>query len=548
MPTSFPRLIVRDSSGNQREVDISQTPFTMGRHSDNDLVLLDNRISRHHARIIQEDEGYSIEDTQSRHGTYVNGEQVQVCRLKPGDQISLGVADSHTISFAVDQAVLPGLLEKLEEATESPTPQLRHLGLLLQMAQILLRVPALEEVLILLVDSALQLAYAERGLLFLRDEKGELHLRLARGRGGMHLKAEVTDYSRSVVERVARTGQEEVVLEEEMTGRSAQETGILRYGLRGVVAVPLQKLPMAEVSGETISGKRPELLGVLYLDTRSQATALTGLDRQVLQTLAVEGATVIENARMVRLAREQERIQHDAFLARNIQQGLLPRRLPEREFFQLYSITMPAEAVGGDYYDVVELPDGRCGFAVADVSGKGLPAAILTASLQGAFSAVAAGNPELGGLFGRVNDYLCERTPPEMYATLFYGVLGANGKFDFVNAGHVCPLVVCADRTVNRLVSSNFPVGLFPRSTYEVQSVQLQPGDLVAICSDGVTEAHDGVGELFGETRLWNLLEGCAGQPPEEVSRHVVAKLREFVGTAPQSDDITLTVIRFGPA
>jgi sigma-B regulation protein RsbU (phosphoserine phosphatase) len=548
MPTIFPRLIVRDSFGSQREVEIPQTPFTLGRHSDNDLVLLDNRISRHHARIIQEGEGYSIEDTQSRHGTYVNGERVQACRLKTGDQISLGVADSYTISFAVEQAVLPGLLEKLEEAAESPTPQLHHLGLLLQMAQILLRVPALEEVLTLLVDSALQLANAERGLLFLRDEKGDLHLRLARGRGGMHLKADVSDYSRGVVERVARTGQEEVVLEEEMTGRSAQETGILRYGLRGVVAVPLQKLPMAEVSGETITGKRAELLGVLYLDTRSQATALTGLDRQVLQTLAVEGATVIENARMVRLAREQERVQHEVFLARNIQQGLLPRRLPESEFFQLCSITMPAEAVGGDYYDVVQLPDGRCGFAVADVSGKGLPAAILSASLQGAFSAVAAGNPELAGLFERVNDYLCERTPPEMFATLFYGVLGPHGRFDFVNAGHVSPLVVCADHTVNRLDSSNFPVGLFPHSTFEVQSVQLQSGDLVAICSDGVTEAHDGVGELYGETRLWNLLEGCAGQPPDEVNRRVVATLREFVGAAPQSDDITLTVIRFGPA
>lgn len=548
MSTSFPRLIVRDSFGNQREVDISQTPFTMGRHSDNDLVLLDNRISRHHARIIQEGEGYSIEDTQSRHGTYVNGEQVQVCRLKPGDQISLGVGESYTISFAVEQAVLPGLLEKFEEATESPTPQLHHLGLLLQMAQMLLRVPALEEVLILLLDSALQLAYAERGLLFLRDENGELRLRLARGRGGTHLKADVTDYSRSVVERVAKTGQEEVVLEEEMTGRSAQETGILRYGLRGVVAVPLQKLPVTEVSGETIIGKRPEMLGVLYLDTRSQATALTGLDRQVLQTLAVEGATVIENARMVRLAREQERVQHEVFLARNIQQGLLPRQLPQSAFFQLCSVTMPAEAVGGDYYDVVQLPDGRYGFAVADVSGKGLPAAILTASLQGAFSAVAAGNPELGSLFSRVNDYMCERTPPEMFATLFYGVLGSDGKFEFVNAGHVCPLVVSADHKVNRLVSSNFPVGLFPRATYEVQSVQLQAGDFVVICSDGVTEAHDAVGELFGEPRLWNLMEGCSGLPPDEVSRRAVAKLREFVSTAPQSDDITLTVVRFGSA
>ena len=132
---------------------------------------------------------------------------------------------------------------------------------------------------------------------------------------------------------------------------------------------------------------------MLYLDTRSQAAAVTGLDRQVLQTLAVEGSTVIENARLFRLARDQERIQHEMFLARNIQQGLLPRELPQSDYFQVLSITTPTEAVGGDYYDVVELPDGRYGFALADVSGKGLPAALMAASLQGAFGAVAAGAP-----------------------------------------------------------------------------------------------------------------------------------------------------------
>ena len=125
------------------------------------------------------------------------------------------------------------------------------------------------------------------------------------------------------------------------------------------------------------------------------------------------------------------------FLARNIQQGLLPRELPQSDYFQVFSVTTPTEAVGGDYYDVVELPDGRCGFALADVSGKGLPAALMAASLQGAFGAVAAGAPDLGELFRRVNDYLCDRTPPEMFATLLYGVLDRQGGFEFVNAGHI---------------------------------------------------------------------------------------------------------------
>jgi serine phosphatase RsbU (regulator of sigma subunit) len=304
---------------------------------------------------------------------------------------------------------------------------------------------------------------------------------------------------------------------------------------------------MADAAGETFVGKTPDLLGLLYLDTRSQA-AVTGLDRQVLQTLAVEGSTVIENARLFRLARNQERIQHEMFLARNIQQGLLPRELPRSDYFQVFSITTPTEAVGGDYYDVMELPDGRSGFALADVSGKGLPAALMAASLQGAFGAVAAGAPDLGELFRRVNDYLCDRTPPEMFATLLYGVLDRQGGFEFVNAGHIPPLIVRAQGGVDHLESSNFPVGLFPHVEFTANRAQVHPGDLIVTTSDGVTEARDVLGGLFGDARLLSLLQACSGQTADEVVRKILASIREFVGTAPQSDDLTVTIVRFGPA
>ncbi len=550
MPRTIPHITVRDAFGNQREIEISRTPFTLGRQGDNDLVLLDTRISRRHARIINEGEGYVLEDAGSRHGTFVNGERITAPhRLKSGDQIGLGVTDSYGLTFAVEPAVLPGLLEKLERASEQgPAPQLHHLGLLLQMAQMMLRAPALEEVLTTLLDSAIQLTNAERGLLFLKEGNGDLELSLARGKGGVYLSPEVHDYSRTVVNRVAASGQEEVILEEVTSGRTAYETGIIRTGGRGIVAVPLQKLQMADAAGETFMGKAPELLGLLYLDTRAQAAAVTGLDRQVLQTLAVEGSTVIENARLFRVARAQERLHHEMELARSIQQGLLPRDLPQSDYFQVLSVTTPTEAVGGDYYDVLELPDGRYGFALADVSGKGLPAALMAASLQGAFGAVAAGAPGLGELFHRVNNYLCDRTPPEMFATLLYGVLDRDGEFEYVNAGHIPPLIVRAGGGVDQLESSNFPVGLFPRVEFKVDRAQVKPGDLIVTTSDGVTEARDTLGGLFGDARLLALLEACAGETADEVVRRILASIREYVGTAPQSDDITITIVRYGPA
>ncbi|HEV2175644.1 MAG TPA: SpoIIE family protein phosphatase [Terriglobia bacterium] len=544
---SVARLMVQDTTGNEREVEITRAPFSLGRQGDNDLVLLDNRVSRRHARILHDGKGYTIEDAESRHGTFVNGERVTTRLLKTGDEISLGVSDSYRLTFLLEAPVIPNLLEEIGKSAGSPAPQLHHLGILLQMAEVLHRAPALEEVLTTVVDSALQLADADRGLLFLVDDNGDLRLRMVRSREGGSLPTDIVDYSHAVVDRVARVRQEEVVLEDELTQRTPAETGILPAKVRGVVALPLQKLPVMESSGDTMRQVVPQLMGVLYLDTRLHPTAVTGLDRQVLQTLAVEGATVIENAKLFRRSREQERTQHEMALARGIQQTLLPRALPETGYFELHSITMPCQTVGGDYYDVISLPGRRYGITVADVSGKGLPAAMMSVMLQGAFAAVAAGDPDLAALFRTVNDFLCQRTPPEMYATVFYGVLAPSGQFDYVNAAHPAPLVLRRAGGATVLHSENFPLGMFEGTTFNVGRVELEPGDEVLIFSDGVTEAQNTSREFLGEQRLTALAEACAGLKARDVCSKLVAAVQDFAGLAPQADDLTVSVVHFGP-
>jgi phosphoserine phosphatase RsbU/P len=545
MRENFPRLMVTDGSGGIREVEIAKPEFTMGRQSDNDLVLFESRISRHHARILKTPQGYVLEDAGSRHGTLVNGALVSSCLLKSGDQINLGIAESYGLTFLIQEAELPGLLQELGKAAKSPAPQLQHLNLLLQMAQTLFRSPKLEQVLTALLDSALSITGADRGLLFLRGD-GELHLRIARGKDEISLDPLPEDYAKAVVHRVAETGQEEMMLEEHATGRATSETVTIQGGVRGVVAIPLQGLPVMDARGESIVGAAPEQLGVLYLDSRSRATSLTGLDRQVLQTLAVEGATVIENARLLRLAREQERVQHDLELARNIQQDLLPRELPAGYYFDVHAFTVPTSSVGGDYYDAVALPNERHGFVVADVSGKGLPAAILSANLQGAFAAVASADLELPETFNRVNEFLRQRSGAAMYATMFYGVVSPGGDFNYVNAGHAYPMVVRSNATIEMLETSNFPLGLFPGVSYEPGYAKLEAGDIVLIFSDGLTEAQNFRSELFGETRLSNVAGECSKMAASVASEKILKAVRAFVGPAPPSDDLTLVVLRFG--
>jgi phosphoserine phosphatase RsbU/P len=542
MPGTTAKLVVRDVSGADREVEILHSPFTIGRQSDNDLVLLDNRISRRHARILQDGNGYSIEDAGSRHGTLVNDTVIKCCvPLQSGDRIGLGLTDTYSLVFKLEEAVLPGILERLEKAAVGPAPQLRHLSVLLQMARMLNRAPALEEVLTTLLDTALRLTEAERGLLFLASDNGQLRLHSARDRRGVFLQAGLDDYSHTVVERVAQTRLEEVLLEEIDSGLAPQETGIISGAARGIVAVPLVKLPVIEeISGETISQALPVLLGVLYLDSRTRPTAVTSLDREVLQTLAVEGATVIENARLFRITRQQERNQHELALARSIQENLLPRRLPEGSYFEMHALTMSCQTVGGDYHDVVPLSGDRFGITVADVSGKGLPAAMMAVTLQGIFTGVASGDPSLTDLFARVNTFFYDRTPGEMYATMFYGVVDPHGNLRFVNAGHIPPILVHPDGRVEPLTASGFPVGLLPNAAFPVETMKLEPGDKLLVFSDGVTEAQNLNREFFGDARFEEFVRKHSAETPREICRLVVAEVQNFAGTAPQTDDLTV--------
>lgn len=543
MSSDTARLLVQDAAGSVWEAAISKSPFTIGRQADSDLVLQDNRVSRRHARIVRTAQGYVLEDSESRHGTHVNGARIERRVLQDGDRINLGFSDDCQITFVSAGNTLQDLLEKVKKTTKSSAPTLRHLNLLLQLAQMLHRAAALQDVLATVVDSALEMSGAERGILFLQDENGILAKRMERGQ--VRLPGQ-PDYSEDLIRRAMRSGRQEA--ENEPSSETGYETIVIPTGQRGALAVPLQKLPVAEASGEeTIRLASPELLGVLYLENRSKPAAISSVDRQALETLAIESAMIIENARLLRIAREQERSRHEMTLARSIQQSLLPRELPQADYLLIHAVSWPCRTVGGDYYDVIHLPKGRYGLTVADVSGKGLPAAMMSMTLQGAFSSLAAADTELAELFRRVNAFLYERTPPEMYATLFYGVAEPDGCFRFVNAGHVPPYLVRASGEIQTLEAPSFPLGLFPKAEYGVMTLQLEPGDQILVFSDGLTEAQNEVGEMLGESRIKQLAESCArnGAPPSEVCASLVAAAENFAGAAPQMDDMTVAVLGY---
>jgi phosphoserine phosphatase RsbU/P len=550
-----PRLIVVEPNGERRNVVIATSPFRIGRQAGNELTLRDSRVSRHQAQILRVDGKLVLEDTGSSHGTFVNGERIHRYELKPSDRIDFGVPDSYQLTYVGEGATIEELVERIEAPAPetSGTRELHHLGVLLEVARTLGSGLSLEDVLTVVLDAAIAVTRTERGVLLLKNPTGQMETIVARNGQRGTLRPEDVQVSESVLKRVVTTRREMIVGEQGVGGTrgtsatrtTLADTSLTRLELHTVVAIPIDKLPVIEALDVTIAARQTELLGVLYLDSRAPSSAFSALDREVLRSLAREAATVVENARLFSAARAKARLDHEIEIASQIQQKLLPKTLPNLPYVAVTGSTLACHSVGGDCFDVIELSGGRHGFFVGDVSGKGISAALLATLLQGIFFTTASTDMPLPSVFSRVNRYLCERSGDDRYATVFYGVLDESGHFEYVNAGHVPPLILRRSGAIEGLASGNLPVGMFDEAVYACASVDLQDGDFLVIYTDGVSEAANIHSELFEESRLRAVLERFTGQSVEEIAEAIREGVRAFTAGAPQSDDVTILAIQY---
>jgi sigma-B regulation protein RsbU (phosphoserine phosphatase) len=542
-----PRLIVIEPSGVRREVPISSSPFRIGRQAGTELMLRDSRISRQQAQIVASNGAWMLEDLGSRHGTFVNGEKVLRHELQPKDRIDFGMADSYKLVYLGEGATIEELVERVEAPapTQPGSRELYHLGVLLEVAGKMGTGLSLEDVLTAVLDATIQVTRTERGVLLLANPSGELQMVVARDAQRGTLRPDQLQVSQSVVKRVVSTRRELIVSDMGDNPGVGQMESVARLELHTIVAIPIDKLPVIETLDATISTRQGELLGVLYMDSHVPSSSFTDLDREVLRTLAREAATVIENARLFAAARAKVRMDHEIEIASQIQRTLLPKSLPNLPDVAVAGSTLSCHSVGGDCFDVIELGGGRHGFFVGDVSGKGVSAALLATLLQGVFFTTAAMDIALAGIFQRVNLYLCERSGEDRYATVFYGILDKSGRFEYVNAGHVPPLLRRKSGELEGLGSANFPVGMFAEAEYESARVNLEPGDFLVIYTDGVSEASNPRNEMFEESRLREIMGKFTGDTVEQLGDTIREGMRAFTEGAPQSDDITILVIQY---
>jgi phosphoserine phosphatase RsbU/P len=543
-------LVVIDPNGRRVRLALQPLPFRIGRHADSNLIIRDSRASRTHARILLDGSEYVIEDCNSRHGTFVNGHRVTRRALTSSDRIDFGAQDGYQLVFALDGAELKRLMEQVatpeKGAASGVGANLAKLRAILDLARTIQSSFSIDDVLASVVDTALAITGAERGFLLLRAGDS-LEMRVARGSKGQKLDDDDLRVPREVIHRALQHRRELLSMNFDPMGD--KETGPLNsvadLELRSVVCVPLVRMRAGQGDATSILLTGSETVGVLYMDSRIVAADLAGGNRELLQTLALEASTILENARLLEEERGKRHMEEELELARTIQQSLLPGKLPQDGWLLACGSSVASHQVGGDYFDVTKIDDRCWSVVVADVSGKGVGSALLASLLQGALIKSTSDPKGLPRRIGRLNRFLLDRTGGEKYATVFYGLLDAGGVLSYVNAAHCPPLVARATGAVEMLEATGAPVGLLEDAEFACGECRLASGDKLVIYSDGVTEAQNAAGAFFGRKRLRQLAAARASSSCRELHDAIQEAVAAFTEGAPQSDDVTLLALEY---
>ena len=466
---ALPALVFVQGS-EQKNLFMDHTPFTVGRKVDKDLVIADPRVSRDHAQILQEGLDFFLVDLGSKHGTFVNGERIQRQKLERGDRLEFGARDSAYLLFNPGRATSNTAREFLSQISgiqiKQEATDLEKLTLFLEAARKLNTAGVLDEILMTMLDVTLQLTSAERAFVFLKDEEGKLRLAAGRNSKKEPLLDDKT-ISHSILEESLRSNSEFLLTDTSRSLDLAGRQSIVAYDLRTVVCIPLRKMQVQatrDAQTPVPAANSAEAMGVLYVDSRFASRDISGVSQDILHAIATEAASLIENARLVQAEEEARRYQQELSIAASIQQRLMKVKIPEVPFARMDGRNLQCKEIGGDFYDAVNTKEGLA-VVLADVSGKGVSAALLASTLQGMIYSHLIAGMSLLEVVTAVNRFFTEKMGGEKYATLLLVRLRRDGDLEYVNCGHVQPLLVCAGE-VMRPPHGNVPVGLLSRRDF----------------------------------------------------------------------------------
>jgi serine phosphatase RsbU (regulator of sigma subunit)/pSer/pThr/pTyr-binding forkhead associated (FHA) protein len=519
---------------SRRTILIERFPFVIGRLAECDLMLPESYISRSHARITREGEEVVLEDTNSSHGTFVNGERITRRSLRPQDSIRFGSLEGPELRFEADDrqgSTNLTILEQMQGIDAQPS-DLEKLRWFLQAARDLNSAGRVDRVLASLLESTLALAKVERGYVFLANAKGVLEFALGMDAAGRVL-TDTPTVSQTVM-RQAIEGTDQFLVTDTLTAEGHVPASILAHNIRKIICIPLWQLRGSH-RGDGAEDRASQVFGVLYLESRLRAERDSDVDHELMRTIAREAAALVDNAQLAAIEDQARQHKEELQIAARIQQGLMAVQIPAFPFADVQAHSVACSAVGGDFFDVVS-GDDLLNVALVDVSGKGISAAILAATLQGMLYVQLQAQQPLEAIALATNRYLCQKNVGK-YATMLLLRLHEDGTLEYMNCGHIQPRV-CSDAGVSRLETANLPVGLIDAAEYKAGITRLRAGWRVVLATDGFTEAENPQGEFFGEERLDSAALCMELQP-------MLQGMADFCAGQPAGDDCTIVQVTY---
>jgi sigma-B regulation protein RsbU (phosphoserine phosphatase) len=541
-------LRVEPVQGTAYTAPLDKPRLTIGRAPGNDLQFPnDTMMSRQHCVFEWEKGTYVVQDLASRNGTQVNGAALEGRRpLAPGDKVTAGrvtftlnlegappagmfvdapaesLKGSHTVVMKLASVIDPvkGTISSVSDSGGAGDK--RRAEALIHAGRELVGHRPLDELFPLILTLATRAAGARRGAL-LTVENGQYLVRATEGDG--------VRISTAVRDRVIQGGESLLVRDAGQDVDLRASNTIVQTRVRSLMAVPLQT--------------NTAVIGLIYVDSHDVVRPFNEEDLGILTVLANTAAIRIEHARLNEVEQNEKLVAKDLAQAAEIQNGLLPAGPPAFAGFEVAGHSVACRSVGGDYYDYLNLADGRPAVLVGDVSGKGLPAALLMTSLHALVHLMAELESDPGSFITRLNRSFGQHCPSGKFVTFFLAVLDADAHcIDFANGGHNPPLLRRASGDIEMLEGGGPPVGLLRGISYETQRVAFRPGDTLLLFSDGVTEAWNAQGEDYGDDHLKSEFGSAGDATAAKVVDFIRESVSKFLGTAHASDDITLLAVR----
>lgn len=535
------------------------TPFILGdgesiigRLPECTIQLPSNMVSRKHARVIKQGKNFILEDLGSGNGTFVNGVKIEgPHQLKHNDRIKFGpillryesdnpapartlvteakTAPEFQIEEKDDTSTIMGAIEGGGFGLLESRPQ-EKLKAILEISRALAGTLEVEKLLPKILDSLFTIfPGADRGVILLKDEKGNMVPRAMKHRRAS--SDETVKLSRTILKAALEQKQAILSADAASDARFQASESISALTIRSMMCAP-----MLNLQGEPV--------GVINIDTQNPLMQFRSEDLEIMLAVAGQAALSYEGAKLLQSFVEKQKQDSEMSIAADVQHALLPETLPDVEGYEFFASYEAAQAVGGDYYDIILLGNGRICLAFGDVAGKGVPASLVMSRMSSAVRTLAELVADPAELMGKINDHMCAKAVEGRFVTFVLTILDTvNHRMQVVNAGHMSPMIRLPDGSIEEFPDETIgvPIGVMEGFPFDVVERNLNPGETVVIYTDGVSEAMNPAGDLYGIDTLKSLIQGNSARP-HELGPVIRKDVKRHANGRPQNDDITLMV------